>query len=110
MSGGAESAGLSMSVLSEEMGARLVVAGEVDTSSVDEFRAGLDAVLDHHSAMLTVDLAGVSFLDSRGISALVDAYHRAADNAAGLRVINCQSPVRRVLDVTGILALLGGNG
>ena len=101
---------MSMSVSSDEVGTRLVVAGDLDTCSVDEFREGLGEALDHHPTMLTVGLAGVSFLDPRGISALVYAYHRSTDNAAGLRVINCQPLVRPVLDVTGVLGLLSGDG
>ncbi|MDG4833993.1 hypothetical protein O7627_32500 [Solwaraspora sp. WMMD1047] len=51
-------------MLSDETGTRLVVAGEVDTCTADEFRVGLREALDHHSATLTAELAGVSFLDS----------------------------------------------
>ncbi|GHJ08008.1 anti-anti-sigma factor [Micromonospora humidisoli] len=51
-------------------GAPLVtVAGEIDMSNADRFRAAIaDALVDGH--LLTVDLTGVEYLDSAALAAL----------------------------------------
>jgi anti-sigma B factor antagonist len=85
----------------------LVVAlsGECDLRSRDEMTAVLlDAV--GSSAEVTVDLAGVRFLDSSGLHALVTAHHAALDRSGGLHVVNATGTVETVLQITGILELL----
>jgi len=56
---------------------------------------------------VVVDLAGVRFLDSTAIAALVHARNKAAANSATLTVVRPQPPVPRVLEITG---MLGGRG
>jgi anti-anti-sigma factor len=102
--------GLSMSEAQESGGVRLVVAGDVDVISAGRFRAHLSRVLDRRPASLTVDLGGVTFLDSTGLSALVYAYQRALDEGISLAVADPQPQVRRLLDVTGLLTVLVEEG
>ncbi|MGN9807040.1 STAS domain-containing protein [Micromonospora sp. L32] len=87
---------------------RVSVAGEVDFATSGELRAALDAVLaDLTGTPVEVDLAEVPFLDSSGVHVLLDAYARAADRDCPLVVANARPVVRRVLEITGVLALLG---
>ena len=83
-------------------------SGEVDRETADAFRnAMLDAVAEPGAPRVEVDLAGVSFLDSSGVGALLVA-HRAAD-AAG-RTLVARDPValvRTVLEITNVARLLG---
>jgi anti-sigma B factor antagonist len=99
-------AGLSVTVVREGGGTRLVVAGEVDVTSAERLRGHLAGALDHRPAALTVDLGGVTFLDSTGLSALVYAHLRATDENIPLMVTNPRPQVRRLLDVTGLLTVL----
>ena len=79
------------------------VSGEIDMSNVP----GLEAFLrEHTDADLTVDLSGVSFLDSAGISTLVAARQAAADAGHRLRIRGERDNVRRVLEIAGVLDLL----
>jgi anti-sigma B factor antagonist len=85
----------------------LVVAltGECDLRSRDAMTAALmDAV--RSSRHVTVDLAGVRFLDSSGLHALVTAHHAALDRSGALHVVNATGTVETVLQITGILELL----
>ncbi|MEU5786286.1 STAS domain-containing protein [Micromonospora purpureochromogenes] len=87
---------------------RVSVAGEVDFATSGELRAALDAVLaDLTGTPVEVDLAEVPFLDSSGVHVLLDAYAWAADRDCPLVVANARPVVRRVLEITGVLALLG---
>ncbi|WP_158289908.1 STAS domain-containing protein [Micromonospora sp. S4605] len=53
-----------------------------------------------------VDLARVSFIDSTVLNAFVNAHGRASDRGLSLALVNPTGHVRRVLSMTGILALL----
>ncbi|MEU5949436.1 STAS domain-containing protein [Micromonospora sp. NPDC047465] len=53
-----------------------------------------------------VDLAGLTFIDSTVISTLVGAHH-AASRGVDLTLVNAAGQVRRVLDMTGIMQMLG---
>ena len=84
---------------------RLAVAGEIDLSSVDLLERAL-ATVDSAATTLIIDLAGVSFLDSSGVAALVGRSRHAAANGKRLIVINAHGAALRALDLTGVLAAL----
>ena len=99
-----------LNVRTEATGADMVVhaAGEVDMSSFDALSAPIRQALERPGVTgVTVDLAGVSFLDSNGIRVLVESYRLASKVGARLVVRNAQEPVDRVLRVTGVADLLG---
>lgn len=87
---------------------RLAVAGEVDMAVT---AALLDALLCAGLAAggpdLVVDLREVTFLDSMGISALVDARNRLAAEGVAMRVTNPNPFIRRTLAIAGVSDHLG---
>jgi anti-anti-sigma factor len=84
--------------------ARVAVSGEVDLATAPVLRHRLLGVLrDHGPTMLSVDLAGVTFLDCTGINALIAARNAAAATGRQMWVTHPQPIVRQVLDVTGLL-------
>jgi anti-anti-sigma factor len=87
---------------------RPVMAGEIDMSTTEHLGRSLSSALDQRRPAVVVDLADVTFIDSTGIAELVRARNRALADNTSLTVINCQSIVRRVLEVTGMLAPLSG--
>ncbi|MEQ4300088.1 STAS domain-containing protein [Plantactinospora sp. B6F1] len=107
---GSAAAVLSLTVVGNGTDIRVAADGEVDMSTADNLRDCLDEVLDQKPDRLTVDLAGVTFLDSSGIATLVHAYNRALKQDAGLNVVNCQPNVRRVLELTGLLTMMTDGG
>jgi anti-sigma B factor antagonist len=85
-------------------GAVVTVSGEIDSTTAPGLRACLLEVLGRSATgSVEVDLTGVTFLDSAGLSALATA-HRAAD-AAGrtlqMRVGDTRAVVRP-LEITGL--------
>lgn len=102
--------GLLVSAVPSGEGVRLVVAGDVDVISAGQFRQYLAGALDLRPAALTVDLGGVTFLDSTGLSALVYAHQRARDEGIPFAVTDPQPQVRRLLDVTGLLSVFTEDG
>jgi anti-sigma B factor antagonist len=87
---------------------RLALAGELDLSTVDELHQHVKQELISHrpSARLTIDLAEVTFCDSTGLGALLEAQAVAAEHGTALWVINPNGMTRKVLQVTGLHDLL----
>ena len=74
---------LSFDVVAAAGGLRLVAAGEIDLSNIGAFRqalADVTAEATRSGAPLTVDLAGVGYLDSAAINVL----YAAADDIAAI--------------------------
>jgi anti-sigma B factor antagonist len=85
--------------------ARLIVTGEVDSSSAPLLREHIDTLLDGTLSELTIDLAGVTFLDSAGLCVLAAA-HRRVSGTIPLRVLASSRAVIRPLQITGLWQLL----
>ena len=79
----------------------LIVAGEVDMATADEFSARAVSLLDAATVVAHLDLADVLFFDSSGIAALVDV-QRAFDDASVRLVIAPSRSVARTLELTGL--------
>jgi anti-anti-sigma factor len=87
--------------------ARVAVVGEVELATAPMLRDRLLNVLHQQApAVLDVDLAGVTFLDCTGVSALVAVRNAALRTGRQMRVTHPQPFVRRVLDLTGLLGVL----
>jgi anti-sigma B factor antagonist len=84
----------------------LTAVGEIDSSSAPALRARIDALLDDGVQALTVDLRGVSFLDSAGLCVLAAAHRRATREGRRLRVLATSRAVIRPLQITGLYDLL----
>jgi anti-sigma B factor antagonist len=85
--------------------ARITVTGEVDSSSAPVLREHLDTLLESPLSELTIDLAGVTFLDSAGLCVLA-AVHRRVGADVTLRVLASSRAVIRPLQITGLWQLL----
>jgi anti-anti-sigma factor len=72
----------------------LGIRGEIDLSSAPELRAGLARLMDGYQGTISVDLSGVSFMDSTGMRVLLDAQERMLNADRGLVL---RAPVRNVL-------------
>lgn len=87
-------------------GVVLTVAGEVDSSTAPSLRAVVDSAFADRVPTLTVDLDGVTFLDSAGLSVLAGAHRRAVEDGVLLRVLASTRAVVRPLQITGLYDLL----
>jgi anti-sigma B factor antagonist len=86
---------------------RVTATGEIDSSSAPQLRSRLDDVLDRGGLQeLTVDLDGVSFLDSAGLCVLAATHRRASSEGVPMRVLASSRAVIRPLQITGLWDLL----
>ena len=99
---------VSFAVSSADAVVRVTAVGEVDSSSAPLLRTELETALDGGDLReLVVDLDGVTFLDSAGLSVLAGAHRRAAGRNVHLRVLASGRAVIRPLQITGLWDLLG---
>jgi anti-anti-sigma factor len=77
---------------------RLEVAGELDLNTAPTLTARIRAV--RVVGDLLVDLGEVSFMDSRGMQALLDAQRELRRHGADLVLGDVSPPARKVLELT----------
>jgi anti-sigma B factor antagonist len=85
----------------------LEVSGEVDLLSAQVLRNAITEALGREPALLVIDLTGVSFLASVGMTVLLKAHREAGRTTIRLRVVTpARSPVGRALELTGLTGAL----
>ena len=81
--------------------------GEIDMATAPQLAAALGAVSDR-ATRVVVDLSAVSFLDSSGLSALVQARRELAGREVSFRTVSPKDQVlRRVFEITQLTKELG---
>lgn len=83
----------------------LHAAGEVDAATLPALRSGLDAAVEDPARDLVLDLAGVQFMGSSGLSMLVEARRVTAARGGTLRLAAPPRAVLRPLELSGLLEL-----
>ncbi len=78
----------------------LHLAGEIDVATAPRLRDRLVALVTGGNPRLVVDLAGVSFIDSLGLGALVSGLKRARALDGDLRLVGATDHVAKVLAIT----------
>lgn len=79
----------------------MTVTGEIDVGTADLFSARLAEVAGRHPERLVIDMAGVGFMDSAGLSCLVRV-RRLLPKDCQVIVRSAQRRVRQVFDLTGL--------
>src|ERR1044072_3114402 len=82
------------------------VSGELDQSTAPELRTTLSGVLGEVGGVL-VDLSDCAFIDSTGLSLLVETKRQLADESRRFGVCCPEADVRRLLELTGIDQAVG---
>ena len=98
----------------------LMTIEEVDAATVPAFAAELDSAMARYrsvrqaatglSSTLVIDLRQVRFLDSKGLQSLLDVHREAVAAQGRIRLDNAEGVVLRVLEITGTLDHVNGNG
>lgn len=87
---------------------RLALDGELDLDTVEVLRRHVERAVNalQPPHRLVIDLAELTFCDSTGVGALVEARDIAGRRGIPMHVINPQDMPRKVLALTGVLDLL----
>ena len=93
----------SIDVVTEGGATCLRLRGELDAATAVELGEHVAAAT---SPEVQVDLGGVTFLDSSGLAALLEAHRRLAAEHRRLVLLDRSPVVQRVLDLAGVAAHL----
>ena len=85
----------------------VALAGEIDADNGDHLVHVLSACLAEPRSEICVIMADVTFIGSSGVRVLVQQCMRAEDLGCRLVVRDPHPAVRRVLEITGLLEMLG---
>lgn len=88
------------SLASESTGttARVILSGELDIATVPQLLERTSRQLDMHPEFLVLDLSAVSFIDSSGLKALLEAVHMYPDR---VRIVPSAACLR-LFELTGV--------
>lgn len=85
----------------------ITVTGEIDSSNCTELQDELLRAAGGDDSRCTVDLAGVSFMDSSGLRALLLGHRALSDAGKAFVVTGVSDNVHRLLEITGLLERFG---
>ena len=84
----------------------VVLDGDVDFEAVDRFTGAIAAAVRHAPSLVVLDSSGLTFIDSSGLGAVVDARNHLRDRSADLVVRGASVMLTRLLAIAGLSALL----
>ena len=80
------------------------LCGEIDLASREELVRRLDVMVRFSGDDLAIDCRGLTFMDSSGVAALVEAQNRLGDQGRRLRLLHLGGSPRLVIDTLGLAA------
>ncbi len=98
-----------MQMTSKRKGRDLTVSlsGELDHHEAASVRAQMDKLLEDPSVInLTLDLAGLTFMDSSGIGVLLGRYKAISARGGQMSLTHVKPRVERILRMAGIYSIL----
>jgi anti-sigma B factor antagonist len=84
----------------------LAVQGEIDIATSPRLIAALNEAVTDSDLSVIVDLGAVEFMDSTGLALLVRAQRRLSRRGRGFAVVCPDGPVRRIFEITDMVATL----
>jgi anti-anti-sigma factor len=86
----------------EARGTVLTVTGELDLASAPALEDELEKAMHSSAGAVVVDLRGLDFIDSTGLSVLVKAHQRAQETNCRFGLVRGGAQVQRLLALTGL--------
>jgi anti-sigma B factor antagonist len=88
----------------EPMSLVVHVAGEIDVSNARHIADEVGRAISENGAVpeVVIDLTGVSYIDARGLAALVESKHLAHDSGKRLVLANPSRMVLRLIRITDL--------
>jgi anti-anti-sigma factor len=102
--------GITLRITTHDGSAVMRIGGELDLVSAPQLRNAIATVQADKLDELVLDLADLRYIDSVGIGLLVATRRRADAEGTRLVVRHTSPAVRRLLEMTGLVAYLGLDG
>ena len=95
-----------INIVASEHGALASLKGRIDIDSSPAVRDQLIALLHApHPGTVSIDLSGVTHIDSSGVATLIEALKIARNCKTEFRLQGLHDRLQRLFDATGILSL-----
>jgi anti-sigma B factor antagonist len=78
----------------------VAVEGELDASTAPELRNKFEELIGQGENQYIIDLASVGFMDSSGISAIVNLFKRVRIGQGDVKLCNLSAEIMRVFELT----------
>ncbi len=75
------------------------INGVVDSETVDDFAKAIESVMESGCSNLVLDLAGMNYINTAGLSIIADTFKRTQQNKGALKILNATETIRELLDV-----------
>ncbi len=86
---------------SSDAGAHVIcVSGEIHVSTAPQFSARLTEAIESGKIALVLDMSGVEFIDSTGLSVLLNALRRVTRQQGSLALVVSNPTVLRLFEIT----------
>ena len=95
-----------VSVTVADGAAAVRIKGELDCYTAPQLRSALLALADDGVRHVTLDIGGVEFVDSTGLSVLVGGMKRLRDLGGGMAVKSPNDATRKLFEITGLHTVL----
>jgi anti-anti-sigma factor len=84
----------------------LALVGELDIASVDVLRGAVERMCSDTTTGITLDLRGLTFIDSTGLAAIVHASNLCDTNGYDFALIRGADSTQRLFELTGLIDVL----
>ena len=95
-----------VSVTVADSAAAVRIKGELDCYTAPQLRSALLALAEDGVRHVTLDIGGVEFVDSTGLSVLVGGMKRLRDLGGGMAVKSPNDATRKLFEITGLHTVL----
>jgi anti-anti-sigma factor len=86
----------------------VVLTGELEIDTAPRLIAMMQDIASPPLRRVNLDCAGVSFVDSAGVRALIVVHNAAARIGVDVEIVKASPSVNRVIEMTGLSGLLTG--
>lgn len=84
----------------------VLLSGEVDLATVQDFRATLEGVAQGTADRIVLDMSELSYLGSVGVGAIIKTLDQLEAQGRGLVITGAEGPVKVVLQMLGLTYLV----
>ena len=79
---------------------KIQLAGRLEAATVPELKAEVQKLVSNNSSQIVLDMAGVTFVDSSGLGALVASLRTVNKVDGDIRIANLTPDVRSIFELT----------
>jgi len=83
----------------------MVLSGQIDNYTAEEITKIINQYINNGNSKVIIDLTKVNYLDSAGLSALVNAKIKLSKRNGGLRLVGLKGKAREVFDLAGLIQM-----